>query len=98
MIVFSRLMARAVYGKSLSNGTVIEKLKGAKGSKVNLTVYRRSVDSIMEFTLKRDAIPIKSVDAAYMINDTLGYIKINRFSESTHEEFLSVSNRLNQMI
>ena len=84
----------AVYGKSLSNGTVIEKLKGAKGSEVNLTVYRRSLDSIMEFTLKRDAIPIKSVDAAYMFNDTIGYVKINRFSESTHKEFTSVSSRL----
>lgn len=83
-----------VYGKSLSNGTVVEKLKGAKGSEVNLTVYRKSIDSVMEFTLKRDAIPIRSVDAAYMINDSLGYIKINRFSESTHKEFLKASKRL----
>lgn len=85
-----------VYGKSLSNSTVIEKFKGEKGSLVNLTVYRRSIDSVIEFTLRREAIPIKSVDASYMINDTLGYVKINRFSESAHKEFIMAYKRLNR--
>merc|ERR1711976_564088 len=61
--------------------------KGDKNTKVKLTVYRKSEDEILEFEIKRKSIPIKSVDAAYMLTDELGYIKMNRFAETSFNEF-----------
>lgn len=76
-----------LYGNKLDDGDIINKLKGEINSKVKLTVYRRGEPKLLEFTVKRGKIPIKSVDAAYMLTDELGYIKINRFAESTYKEF-----------
>ncbi|MBT8393684.1 MAG: peptidase S41, partial [Bacteroidia bacterium] len=52
-----------------------------------LKVYRRDEAQLLDFTVKRDYVPIRSVDASYMLSKTLGYIKINRFAESTYKEF-----------
>lgn len=76
-----------LYGKNITNDIIAEKLKGDKNTKVKLTVYRKGEDDLLEFTIKRKNIAIKSVDAAYMLNDDLGFIKINRFAESTYKEF-----------
>nr|WP_321229071.1 S41 family peptidase [uncultured Psychroserpens sp.] len=77
----------SIFGKEWSNTDIISKLKGEKGSKVKLSIYRRGEDQLLEIKVKRDIIPIESVDAAYMLTDKLGYIKINRFAESTYKEF-----------
>ncbi|MFD2915092.1 S41 family peptidase [Psychroserpens luteus] len=77
----------SIFGKEWSNTDIISKLKGEKGSKVKLSIYRRGEDKLLEFKVKRDIIPIESVEAAYMLTDKLGYIKINRFAESTYKEF-----------
>ncbi|MFL1011106.1 S41 family peptidase [Flavisericum labens] len=76
-----------LYGDNLKDGDIIDKLKGEINSKVKLKVYRRGEPNLLNFTVKRGKIPIKSVDAAYMLTDKLGYIKINRFAESTYKEF-----------
>lgn len=76
-----------IFGKNVSNDFITQKLKGEKNTKVKLTVYRKGEDSLLEFEVKRKPIPIKSVDAAYMLSDQLGFIKINRFAESTYKEF-----------
>lgn len=76
-----------IYGKNITNAMIAEKLKGDKNTKVKLTVYRKGEDRLLEFDIKRKIIPIKSVDAAYMLTDDLGFIKINRFAESTYKEF-----------
>ena len=73
--------------EKLNNGEMVKKLKGPIGTKVNLKVYRKDESELLNFTVKRSIIPIKSVDAAYMLTDKLGYIKINRFAESTYKEF-----------
>lgn len=77
----------SLFGKKLKNIVVVEKLKGALNSKVKLKIFRRGAPELLDFTVSRGSIPIKSVDAAYMLTDTLGYIKINRFSETTFKEF-----------
>ena len=77
----------SIFGKEWSNTDIISKLKGEKGSKVKLSIYRKGEDKLIEIKVKRDIIPIESVDAAYMLTDKLGYIKINRFAESTYKEF-----------
>jgi len=74
-------------GKNLSNDDIINKLKGPINTKVNLIIHRKGEPKPLDFTIKRDNIPIKSVDAAYMLTEKLGYIKINRFAESTYKEF-----------
>jgi carboxyl-terminal processing protease len=74
-------------GKRLRETEIINKLKGEINSKVNLKIFRRGEPKLLNFTVKRSNIPIKSVDASYMLTDKLGYIKVNRFAESTFREF-----------
>lgn len=76
-----------IYGKKLESSEIIEKLKGAANSTVTLKVYRKGQPKLLDFTIKRASVPIKSVEAYYMLTPTLGYIKINRFAESTYKEF-----------
>ncbi|AXP80932.1 Carboxy-terminal processing protease CtpB precursor [Mariniflexile rhizosphaerae] len=76
-----------LFGNKLKDGELIKKLKGPLNSKVNLKVFRKGQSKLLDFTVKRSHIPIKSVDAAYMLTKKLGYIKINRFAESTYKEF-----------
>src|SRR5690606_20513799 len=63
------------------------KLKGEEGSKLTLTIYRKSTKKTFKVNLTRDVVPVKSVDVAVMVNPATGYIKINRFAETTAEEF-----------
>jgi carboxyl-terminal processing protease len=77
----------SLFGKHIKDNEIVKKLKGQINSKVTLEVYRRGEPKLLEFTVKRGNIPIKSVDAAYMLTEKLGYIKINRFAESTYREF-----------
>lgn len=83
-----------IYGGGITNDLITRKLKGDKNTKVKLTVYRKGEDELLEFDIKRKDIPIKSVDAAYMLTDELGYIKMNRFAESTFKEFKSALEEL----
>ncbi len=76
-----------LYGNGMPNETLVSKLKGPMNTKVNLTVFRKQDQSFRDFTLTRDRIPIVSVDGHTMLNDSLGYIKINRFAATTYEEF-----------
>ncbi|MCV6631421.1 MAG: S41 family peptidase [Flavobacteriaceae bacterium] len=76
-----------IYGKKYASETVVGRLKGLANTKVDLTIYRKTDSSYHQIKIPRKAVPIKSVDAYYMLNDSLGYIKINRFAESTYKEF-----------
>lgn len=83
-----------LYGKDIENDDIIRKLKGPVNSTVRLTVYRKDEERLLNFKIKRDHIPIASVDAAYKLTDSLGYIKINRFAESTYKEFKKQLSKL----
>ena len=76
-----------LFGRKLISDSLFSKLKGEKGSEVTLTIYRKSENKKLQFKLKRDVVAIESVAAAVMINPTFGYIKINRFAETTADEF-----------
>lgn len=78
-----------LFGKKINTDKLYKKLKGEIGSKVSLTVYRKSEKRKFNTTVNRNTIPVKSVDIALMINKKIGYIKINRFAETTFEEFKS---------
>lgn len=84
----------SIFGKEWTNEAIIKKLKGEKNSKIHLKIYRRGEDSLLSFSVKRGSIPIESVDAAYMLTEKLGYIKINRFAESTYNEFKTALDKL----
>lgn len=76
-----------LFNRDLGTDSIIAQLKGEENSKVKLKVYRKGVDKLLNFELERSRVPIKSIDAAYMLTDKLGYIKVNRFSETTYQEF-----------
>ncbi|MFD2725103.1 S41 family peptidase [Hyunsoonleella rubra] len=76
-----------LYGDNISDNDILKKIKGSQYSYVDLKVYRKDEDRYIDFRVRRDNIPIKSVDAAYMLTDDLGYIKVNRFAETTYKEF-----------
>ena len=77
-----------IAGVKMVSEDITRRLRGPKGTKVELKVVRRGVDGMMNFSVKRDKIPVHSLDAAYMVNSKIGYIKINRFGATTHEEFM----------
>lgn len=78
----------AYVGKVVTNEETMRRLKGPKGTQVKLGIHRQGEKQPLSFTIIRGDIPIKSVDAAYMITPTLGYVRINKFGETTYPELL----------
>ena len=76
-----------IAGIGLQNSDVQDKLRGKKGTKVNVTILRNSKNELLDFTITRDEIPIFSVHASFMATPDIGYIKINRFAQNTDKEF-----------
>ena len=83
-----------VAGIKIKNDGVMRLLKGPKGTKVKVKNYRRGVGDLMEFTITRDVIPTYSVDIAYMLDEMTGYIKVSKFSATTHKEFVNAAKQL----
>ncbi len=83
-----------LYGRNIANDDVVSTLKGKIGTKVNLKVFRKTENKLMEVPVVRDRVPIRSVEAYYMLTKDMGYIKINRFAESTFEEFKDALRKL----
>ncbi|MFC5271310.1 S41 family peptidase [Adhaeribacter terreus] len=83
-----------VAGINISNQGVFEKLRGPKGTKVTLTILRKEAKKPLTYTITRNKIPTTSVDVSYMIDAVTGYIKINRFSANTFDEFRSAITAL----
>ncbi len=77
-----------IAGQGIVDEEIIGMLKGPRGTEVEIRVLRKGVEELVPFTLTRDKIPIYSVDVSYMIDNTTGFIKINRFSMTTYEEFM----------
>lgn len=76
-----------VAGIGITNRDVIDKLRGDKGTEVDVRILRRGVRELVDYTIVRDKIPIFSVDASYMLTEEIGYVKLNRFSQTTMREF-----------
>lgn len=76
-----------VAGVGITNDEVIKKLKGPKGTIVNVSIKRSGQSELIPYSIKRNKIPLYSVDAGFKINDSTGYIKIGRFSGQTYNEF-----------
>ena len=76
-------------GPGATNAKVYKLLRGKRGTEVKLLVGRSSLKEPMTFDIVRDRIPTYSVDAAYMVDEEIGYLKVSRFSETTFDEFKS---------
>lgn len=83
-----------IAGVKMSTEDITRRLKGPKGTKVDVKVVRLGVEELLSFTIERDKIPMYSLDASYMMTPKVGYIKINRFGATTHEEFMEALARL----
>lgn len=83
-----------LYGKNFRSGIIPKYLKGKPETIVELQIYRKSNDSLFTVAITRGKVNIKSVDLAYMLNDSIGYIKLDRFARNTYREFKSSINAL----
>lgn len=86
--------SKNIAGIGLKNSDVFDMLRGNKGTQVNLKVWRKNEPGLLDFTIIRDKIPINSLDAGYMLDEVTGYIKLNRFSATTTEEFTTAMKEL----
>ncbi len=84
-----------IAGRKIENEEVLKRLRGEKGSEVKLGIKRADRNSILEMTVTRDDIPMNSVNAAYMLTDKIGFIKLGRnFGFNTFSEFISAISKL----
>ena len=84
-------------GVKVTNEKVLKKLRGAKGTKVNVSIARKGFAELIPFEITRGEIPLTSIDVNYMINKNTGYIKVGRFAEKTYDEFMNGVNRLDKL-
>ncbi len=83
-----------IAGVKLTNELVVKKLRGPKGTKVHVSIMRKSERNLIEFTITRDKIPIYSITASYMATPTVGYVRLERFSATTMTEFIQATEKL----
>jgi carboxyl-terminal processing protease len=81
-------------GTEINNDWVLKRLRGKKGTTVEVSILRKGRKDFMDFKIVRDEIPLNSIDAAYMVNKDIGYIKLNRFSKTTIDELLKAMSDL----
>lgn len=96
--------AKVITNIGLKNTDVYDLLRGKKGTRVDLKIKRKGELNLLDFTVIRDKIPINSLDASYMLDDNIGYIKLNKFSATTTSEFfeaikaLKAHSKLNSLV
>lgn len=81
-------------GEKISSEEVFKTLRGKEGTQVKTLVKRRSAKTPLTFDIVRGQIPSNSVDAAYMLTDDTGYVKVSKFARTTYSEFYTALTRL----
>jgi len=87
---------KIVAGVKITNKEVYSKLRGKRGTIVKVTILRNGLSNPLEFNITRDAIPLYSLDASYMVTGDIGYIKISKFASTTYDEYLKAFNTLSK--
>jgi len=77
---------KEAFGKEITTKWVMDNLRGKKGSQVIVGIYRKGLEDLIDFKIERDEIPINSLDASFMLDETTGYIKLNRFARNSDTE------------
>lgn len=83
-----------IAGVKMSRDEIMTRLRGPKGSKVKLGVLRQGVRGINTFNIIRDKIPVYTIDASYMVDEAVGYIRISSFGATTYDEFMTAIGKL----
>jgi carboxyl-terminal processing protease len=91
-----RINGEDAFGTKVNNKFVMDRLRGKKGTTVDVSVFRRGSSGLIDYTITRDKIPLNSIDATFMLNKETGYIKLNRFSKTTMEEFRNSMGQLHE--
>ena len=81
-------------GKGMNNAKVMHTLRGPKDTQVKLSIKRNGTPELLTYIITRGDIPIHSVDASFIMKPQIGYIKVNKFSETTYDEFMSALAKL----
>lgn len=84
----------AIAGVKMDRDEIMRRLRGPKGTKVNLGIVRQGVKGIQKFVVTRDKIPVYTLDGSYMIDATTGYIRLGSFGQTTHDEFVKAVKEL----
>lgn len=93
---FIKIEGKKAAGVNITNKEVFEKLRGPRGSTVNVSIMRAGIKDLLNFKITRDAIPLYSLDAYYMVDASVGYIKISKFAATTYDEYLKAFNALSK--
>lgn len=93
---FIKIEGKKAAGVGITNKEVFEKLRGPRGSTVNVSIMRAGIKDLLDFKITRDAIPLYSLDAYYMVDPSVGYIKISKFAATTYDEYLKAFNALSK--
>jgi carboxyl-terminal processing protease len=91
-----KIESEDVTGKKITNQFVFDRLRGKKGTKVNISIFRAGRKDLIDFTIVRDKIPINSIDASYIIEPGIGYINLTRFSGTSMKEFTDAMEKLKE--
>jgi len=91
-----RVDDQLVAGKNIPSDSIVSLLKGEKGTKVKVGIHRRGIDKPIDFEITRGEIPLYSVDVAFKITDLIGIVKVNRFAETTYDEFVKALMELKE--
>ena len=86
----------AIAGVKMDQSEIMRRLRGKRGTMVRLGVVRRGIAEVLYFDVKRDKIPLNTIDAAYMIRPQVGYIRIGSFGAYTYKEFMDAVKKLNK--
>jgi carboxyl-terminal processing protease len=81
-------------GDKIDNEWVMNRLRGKKGTTVNVSIFRQGRNNLLDFTITRDKIPLNSIDASFMADPGIGYIRLNRFSKTSIDEFTKAVDEL----
>ena len=86
----------AIAGVKMTREDIMKRLRGKKGTKVRLGIIRQGIKERLEFVVTRDKIPLKTIDAVYMIRPHVGYIRISSFGATTYKEFMEGISKLQE--
>ena len=89
-----RINDSLVAGQKIPNNEIVKRLRGKRGTQVKLSLERQGIAEPVEVEVTRGAIPIKSLEAAFMLPDSIGYIKLSQFAITSHNELITALNNL----
>ncbi len=91
-----KIDGKNIAGVGMKQDSMVSMMRGPRGTKVKLELKREGEGALIPFTIVRDMIPVNSLDVAFMINDTTGYIKLSKFSKTSYFEFLQATLTLRE--